>query len=212
MSWRLTFLAAVAIVAIAGVAIAAQGGGSKNVVLCADKQGGDLSLAAKGRCGKGQRKLVISKQGPQGTQGPKGEQGVPGASGAPGTTASIQPEPVHLVGAAVPAGCEAVPGTFCSSGAAGWMNHGTLSAPAGYWIDAAGEVHLTGTIKATASGPVTDLFYLPAGYRPNGIREFVVPTCELESMKLEVEPSGAVHTPFVPPENCLALDEVSFRP
>lgn len=204
MSWRLTFLAAVAIVAIAGVAIA-QGGGSKNVVLCAAKKGGDLRLGSKGRCAKGERKLTIAKQGPRGTQGAPGQQGLPG------TTASIQPEPVHLVGPAR-ANCEAAPGNFCGSGGLNWGNTNSVPAPVGYWKDAGGEVHLMGTAKGTAGAITSDLFYLPEGYRPVGTRQFAVPNCSVEMITLQVEAGGAVHTPYVPPDRCVALDGVSFRP
>jgi hypothetical protein len=205
MSWRLTFLAAVAILAIAGVAIAAQGG-TKNVVLCAQKKGGDLRLAAKGRCGKGERKLSIAKQGP------RGEQGAPGQQGSPGTTASIQPEPVHLVAPAA-IDCEDEPGTFCRSGDTQvWGNYGSVYAPVGFWKDATGEVHLMGTAQGSNGALINDVFVLPAGYRPNATRQFVVPKCFDDFALLQVEPSGNVHLPVVTTEHCVALDGVSFRP
>ena len=211
MSWRLTFLAAVAIVAIAGVAIAAQSG-SKNVVLCAQKKGGALSLASKGKCGKGERKLTIVKQGPRGERGPRGEQGVPGLQGAPGTTASIQPEPVHLVAPAA-VDCEDEPGTFCrSSDTQVWGNYGSVYAHVGFWKDATGEVHLMGTAQGSNGGLINDVFVLPVGYRPDATRQFVVPECSLEFAKLQVEPSGNVHLPVVTSEHCVAVDGVSFRP
>jgi hypothetical protein len=208
VSWRLTFLAAVAIVAIAGVAIAAQGG-SKNVVLCAAKQGGKLRLASKGKCAKGERKLTIAKQGPRGVQG------VAGAQGSPGTTASIQPEPVHAVApASGSVDCEDAPGTFCSESGLGWTNYESVYAPAGFWKDAAGEVHLRGTIKPFGGpGAITnDFFFLPDGYRPVGTRQFVITNCYLDTIQIEIEPDGAVHTPSVGGTICAAFDGISFRP
>jgi|GEM_PF-6855699 len=206
MSWRLTFLAAVAIVAIAGVAIAAQSG-SENVVLCAAKRGGALRLASKGKCAKAERELTIAKQGPQGAPG------ATGAQGAPGTTASIQPEAVRLVGPAR-ADCEDVPGNFCGSGGLDWANAGSVDAPAGYWKDAAGEIHLMGTAKGTTGGGgiTSDLFYLPESYRPVGTRQFAIPDCVGEIITVQIEANGSVHLPFVPPDRCVALDGVSFRP
>lgn len=209
MSWRLTILAAVAILAIAGVAIAATGGGSKNVVLCAAKKGGDLRLASKGKCGKGERKLTIAKQGPQGAPG------LPGPQGSPGTTASIQPEPVHAVAPASDSvDCEDVPGTFCSESGLGWANYGSVYAPAGFWKDAAGEVHMRGTIKRFGGpGAITnDFFILPDGYRPSGTRQFVITNCSLDIIQLEIEPDGGVHTPSIGSNTCAAFDGVSFRP
>lgn len=209
MSWRLTFLAAVAVLAIAGVAIAATGGGSKNVVLCAVKRGGELRLASKGKCAKGERKLTIAKRGPQGAPG------APGAQGAPGTTASIQPEPVHDVApASAGVDCEDAPGAFCSESGLGWTNYGSVYAPAGFWKDAGGEVHLRGTIKPFGGpGAITnDFFILPEGYRPAGTRQFVISNCYLDTIQIEIEPDGAVHTPSVSGIVCAAFDGISFRP
>ena len=205
MSWRLTFLAAVAIVAIAGVAIAAQGGGSKNVVLCAAKKGGDLRLAPKGRCGKGERKLTISKQGP------KGEPGAIGPQGAPGSDAAAQAEPVRAVGR-VAGDCEDLPGTFCGDQGLNWSNAEPFFESVGFWKDPGGVVHLEGTAQGSPGALGNDLFILPPGYRPAAQRQFVVPTCFGDFKVLEIEVGGAVHVPSLPGEHCISLDGVNFRP
>ncbi|MFL5832936.1 MAG: hypothetical protein ACJ76B_03015 [Solirubrobacterales bacterium] len=207
MSWRLTFLAAVAIVAVAGIAIAAEGG-SKNVVLCAAKKGGDLRLASKGKCGRGERKLTISKQGPKGEPGPAGPQG---ASGAPGSDAAAQAEPVRAV-APVSGSCVASPGTFCGDGGLDWSNAQPFFESVGFWKDPGGVVHLEGTAQGSPGALGNDIFILPAGYRPAAQRQFVIPPCNGEFLLLEIEADGAVHLPSMPNEPCVSLDGVNFRP
>ena len=204
MSWRLTFLAAVAIVAIAGVAIAARSG-SKNVVLCAAKKGGDLRLASKGKCGKGERKLTIAKQGPQGAPGP------PGPQGAPGSDASAQAEPVRAV-APVSGNCEASPGTFCGAGGLDWSNAEPFFESVGFWKDPAGVVYLEGTAQGDSGALDSDVFILPPGYRPAAQRLFAIATCSGNVLRLEIEPDGAVHLPSQPDAPCISLDGVNFRP
>lgn len=205
MSWRLTFLAAVAIVAIASVAIAAQGGGSKNVVLCAAKKGGDLRLASKGKCGKGERKLTISKQGP------KGEPGAAGPQGAPGSDAAVQAEPVRAV-APVSGNCVTSPGTFCGSGGLDWSNAEPFFESVGFWKDPGDVVHLEGTAEGSPGALDNDVFILPTGYRPAAQRQFLIPTCSGTFLLLEIEPDGAVHLPSAPDGPCISLDGVNFRP
>jgi hypothetical protein len=208
VSWRLTFLAAVAIVAIAGVAVAAQGGGSKNVVLCAAKKGGNLRLSSKGKCGRSERKLTISKQGP------KGETGAAGPQGAAGTDASSQAEPVRAV-APVSGNCEASPGTFCAAGGLDWSNAEPFFESVGFWKDPGGVVHLEGTAQGSPGALGNDVFILPAGYRPAAQRQFVIPTCSGKFMLLEIEAGGAVHLPTLNlsgSEPCVSFDGVNFRP
>lgn len=55
-------------------------------MLCAEKKGGDLSVAGgKGKCAKRERKLTVAKEGPVGAVGPQG---------APGAASSATLEPV----------------------------------------------------------------------------------------------------------------------
>lgn len=205
MSWRLTFLAAVAIIAVAGVAVAANGGGSKEVTLCAKKHGGDLSLAAKGKCGKGEKKLVIAKQGPQ---------GVPGPAGAAGTTAPIQPEPVHFVTPPVAGGCDVNPGTFCGStseSGAHWRNFEDWGA-VGYQKDAAGYVHLQGGTAFGGEGNTSDqVFYLPPGYRPAVKTQIATTECDGTAISVLIGTDGSID-PDPVHFLCVVLDGVSFHP
>ncbi len=206
MSWRLTFLVAVAIVAIAGVAIAAQGGGSKNVVLCAAKKGGGLRLASKGRCSKGESKLTIAKQGP------RGEPGATGPQGASGSDAAVQAEPVRAV-APVSGSCEASPGAFCGNQGLNWSNAEPFFESVGFWKDPGEVVHLQGTAQGSPGPLGNDIFILPAGYRPAAQRQFVIPTCLGDFVLLEIEAGGAVHLPaLASSEPCVSLDGVNFRP
>jgi hypothetical protein len=74
-----------------------------------------------------------------------------GPKGDPGTPASIPPLPA------------ATPITNFFSG---WSDYGESGNPAGFFKDALGIVHLTGSVKGTpASGY---MFTLPAGYRTLG--------------------------------------------
>lgn len=211
MGWRLTFLAAVAIVAIAGVAVAAQGGGSGDVTICAEKHGGDLSLAAKGKCGKGEKKLVIAKKGPQGIPG---QAGTAGAAGAAGTTASIQPEPVHLVAPPVAGDCGANPGTFCGStteSGGHWRNFADWGA-VGYQKDAAGYVHLQGGAAFGGEGNTVDqMFYLPPGFRPAAKTQIATTECDGTAISVLIGTDGSIDPD---PVNflCVVLDGISFHP
>lgn len=211
MGWRLTFLAAIVIVAVAGVAVAASGGGSNEVTLCAKKTDGALSLAAKGKCGKGEKRLVISKQGPQGAPG---QQGSPGPAGAAGTTAPIQPEAVHFVSPPVAAGCDVSPGTYCGTpgpGNAQWQNFQDWG-PVGYQKDAAGYVHLQGGSAFGGSGNTSDqIFYLPPGYRPAVKTQIAATECDGTAISVLIGTDGSIDPD---PVNflCVILDGVSFHP
>jgi hypothetical protein len=209
MAKRSIFLALVLVVAAAAIAFAAKGGGSKNVVICAEKSDGALSLASKGKCGKGEKKLTIAKQG---LQGPAG---TPGSPGAAGTTASIQPEAVHLVtetGSDVPAAyCEEHPGVFCWESPLNWVNTNSVAEDAhvGFQKDAAGYIHLQGGASVTGGSGAEPkaIFFLPPGYRPlDGTRTFSNP-CTSGGEPIEIKTSGAVDA-----KACAYLDGVSFHP
>ncbi|HET7232874.1 MAG TPA: hypothetical protein VFJ16_22885 [Longimicrobium sp.] len=59
---------------------------------------------------------------------------------------------------------------------AGWANQGGGWAPARYYLDPAGVVHLTGRMRYTGTGGSgITLFVLPAGYRPSGTLTLSVP-------------------------------------
>lgn len=214
MSWKVVVLVTAAML-VGGVAIAAQSG-SENVTLCSGK-GGDLSLGKKGKCPKGEKKLTIAKQGPQ------GEQGVQGPPGADGTPADLAPEPVRLVETATGPNngdCVSTPGRFCGnpSGICGtWKNYGNPNLPTGYRKDSGGWVHLQGTTirdnqGACGSTPAPPgIFYLPAGYRPAATARFTVPDCESnvnDDGVVTVGADGLVEGDG----GCISLDGVVFHP
>lgn len=215
----LALLVAVAIVAVAGYAIGA-GKGAKDLVLCATKNGGDLSLAtAKGKCGKGEKKLTVAKEGPVGPAGPQG---------APGSAANVASEPVTYVTGPANDKCFEKPGTFCESesGYSTWFNKdetGAAYGKVGFYKDAAGVVHLTGVADSDVGGVVYGFqpegpFYLPPGYRPSVVRMFTVPsqtTPEEEfsdSITIVIRPNGAVALKTNDNVREVALESVAFVP
>jgi hypothetical protein len=202
MGWKVVVLVAAAMM-VAGIAFAASGGSSA-VTLCAGK-GGDLSLGKKGKCDKGEKKVTIAKQGPQ------GEQGAPGKDGTP---EDLAPEPMHYLSPAS-ASCQTQPGTsFCfSSGGPAWVNRGTGFAPVGYQKDAGGYVHLQGVISQGGSGAYFGdiAFYLPPGYRPtDGAHTFVVRSTDGGgATHVDVGTDGSV---YVNDACCASLDGIVFHP
>jgi hypothetical protein len=56
----------------------------------------------------------------------------------------------------------------------GWTNYGGSWAPAGYYKDAQGIVHLRGLIKSGTVGSAE--FTLPSGYRPTNDKHYPTPT------------------------------------
>ena len=207
MGRRIILAAVVLAVAVAGISFAASGGGSKDVTLCAAKKGGALSLASKGKCGKGQKKLVIAKEGPAGAVGPQG------APGAAGTTASIQPEAVRFVAPPVAGGCDSDPGTFCGSpgaGSAQWHAYEDWGS-IGFQKDAAGYVHLQGGAAFGGAGQTDErMFYLPAGYRPSAKTQVAATECDGTPISVLIGTDGEVRPD---PVNflCVILDGISFR-
>jgi hypothetical protein len=227
MRWRIgVLLAGTAVIAIAGYAVGADTS-SDNLILCATKKGGDLSLAAKGRCGKGEKKLTLSQKGQQGEKGPQGAGGPQGAPGPAGSPTGLAPEPIHYVTGPSSDTCFEKPGTFCraTGGTVQWANLSFLNPSygnVGYYKDAAGFVHLSGVAFDNSSGGVgvgfspRGPFYLPPGYRPSVIEVFTAPSAQSgsgttfnSSVIVEVEPSGAV---VVRDNGVVGLSGVVFRP
>jgi len=169
------------------------GGSSKNLVLCASKKSGDLSLAtAKGKCAKGEKKLTIAKEGPTGPTGATGPQGPPG-------TSVPAPDAPRFVAPATTA-CAIQTSSFCvtESGLC-WDNGNTGggSAPVSFRKDSDGFVHIEGSFtnfetQGTCGGGETrPVFYLPQGFRPGGTQRFAVATCgHYTSSLIVVEPNG----------------------
>lgn len=217
MRWGLVgVLAAVAAVAIGGYAIGA-GKSSKDLVLCATKKGGDLSLAtAKGKCAKGEKKLTVAKEGPVGPVGPQGP---------PGSNANVASEPVTYVTGPPNDQCFEKPGTFCKSesGYILWGNYTSEFGNVGYYKDAAGIVHLTGVASSSVGGVVYGFqpegpFYLPLGYRPSVVKMFSVPSQTKPEEKfsdhvtVQVRPNGVVAISTDDNFREVALEGVAFVP
>jgi Right handed beta helix region len=53
-----------------------------------------------------------------------------------------------------------------------WANLGSGFAPAAYWIDSTGIVHLDGVVESGTPGSASVIFVLPAGYRPTTTKVF----------------------------------------
>jgi hypothetical protein len=209
---------------MAAYAFAASGGGPGNVTVCAAKKGGVLSLASSGKCGKGTKKIVLSKEGPAGRAGATGGPGSAGPTGAPGSNATVDAGTAHPVTGGVPfPGCAAQPGVFCDSGP---PNHYCYAygnaegglAPVAYRKDSMGFVHLSGSVDDYTSGGAgcteTATFYLPAEYRVSATEKFAVPSCYAiyESASnpppyVEIRSDGGVYSIGT---GCYSLDGISF--
>jgi Collagen triple helix repeat (20 copies) len=109
-------------------------------------------------------------QGPQGSQGSQGAQGLQGAQGAKGEKGSEGEKGPEGNPASIPALSAVTPFAGSNFGP-GWSNYGTIESP-GYYKDALGIVHLTGTVKASSSsyvpGYIIQVSQLPTGYRADG--------------------------------------------
>jgi hypothetical protein len=76
------------VVAAAGGAWAASGGGSGKITVCVSKNGGALYQAKK--CQKKDKKLSWNAQGAQGPAGPAGKNGTDGKNGTNGANGAVQ--------------------------------------------------------------------------------------------------------------------------
>lgn len=202
---------------------------SQDVVLCAAKKSGALSLASShGKCAKGEKKLTIAKQGPIGPTGAPGEKGEPGAKGDTGSSALQAPEGVHYVTSPGSSACQSNPGSFCKpTNLSGEFQNfvdivGGNAEKVGYYKDPSGRVHLSGTTAWFTSGGSSGgfvpegPFYLPNGYRPPHTLYFEVPSRsdynnqELpESRSVQIRSDGLVYAPGS--FDAFSLDGISFR-
>lgn len=213
-SLTVLFLAAIVVVGVAAYAVGA-GKSSSDMILCAAKKGGDLTLAdSKGKCGKGEKKLTIAKQGPVGPIGPVGPQGAVGPSGT-----SAVPEGPHFVAPATTA-CAINTGSFCvTETGLCWdnANAGGGLAPVAYRKDFDGFVHIEGAYENTNSqgacgGDETrPVFYLPQGFRPvGGAQRFKVSNCTGYDSGLIVVATNGLVSAGSETTNCLALSGIVF--
>ena len=94
----------------------------------------------------------------------------------------------------------------------GWKNYGFGSAPAAFYKDREGVVHLKGTITG---GTSTLVFTLPPGYRPAANQEFAALTVNSGPTRainqLEVQHVGDVVL-YDPVGNFASLSGISFAP
>jgi hypothetical protein len=87
----------VTVISVAGVAVAADGGGSDLLTLCAKKRGGALRLPANERCKADERRVLVTRTGtvipgPPGVTGAAGPAGFAGATGAEGAAGAAGPQ------------------------------------------------------------------------------------------------------------------------
>ena len=157
-----------------------------------------------------------ANQIPRGATGPTGPGGAP-ADPAPGPPAELAPRTPS---------CQTQPGTLCQTplsepGNPGWSSFSGGDppvAPAAYFQDKAGFVHLQGRVgfvdPFNAAPGGFPIFYLPTALRPDdGIRKFWVTRCDGGSggETVVVALDGAVKAePFS--KFCIALDDISFHP
>lgn len=84
-----------------------------------------------------------------------------------------------------------------------WANTGAPYQLAGYWKDPYGTVHLRGRVD-TGVTP-SDIFVLPAGYRPEATSSFLLPS----TATVDVEADGSVRG--VTGATFISLDSITFR-
>jgi hypothetical protein len=218
---RLAAWLVVAALAVLALVAVANGRGSGTVALCAKGDAGALRLAKNGKCGAGERKVSIAKQGPRGAAGNPGPTGPPGPAGADASAAVLAPEPVQFVQTwpeEVGGSCSEKPGFFCAYSALKFDNVGGGFAKVGYFKDSSGFVHLQGMTKyvchnnCNGASYGSTIFYLPPGYRPDAIREYAIDRCETGQLRyIDITPDGAV---TLSTEACgsESLDGISFHP
>ena len=209
---KMVFIGLIVAVALTAFAVGAGKNSSKTVVLCAAKKGGDLTLADKGKCGKGEKKVSIAKQGPAGPVGPQGAVGPAGS--APPLAAA------RLVAPATTA-CAVNTGAFCVTESGVCYNMGNAgggTVPVSFRKDSDGFVHLEGAFTnfnpegACGGTGLAPVFYLPSGFKPAaGTQRFIVAPCAGDGSGLiTVAPTGLVQMKWVNGW-CLDLSGIVFH-
>jgi hypothetical protein len=97
-----------------------------------------------------------------------------------------------------------------------WINRGSPNNPVGYWKGTDGVVHLRGSIQSGVTN--TNIFILPAGYRPPGKEVFLV-LCYSSTLgyvpgRVDVFSDGTVLCQTGPASGLtvlLSLDGLTFR-
>jgi hypothetical protein len=156
-------------------------------------------------------------QGPQGSQGPPGPKGDTGPQGPGGS------ETWHEIGPAVGGNCS-IDGIFCNNpeiDSCPWHNlGGGFAAPAAYYRDPTGVVHLRGAVKrdGASCNLVATIFLLPVGYRPAQGAVFELASNDEpatvyvnEPVKQLIPPGSVRLQSGGNPGVWLSLDNISFR-
>lgn len=96
--------------------------------------------------------------------------------------------------------------------APGWDNLGPAFAPAGFYKDGFGVVHLQGTLDAP--GTASTIFTLPPGYRPDSawnFNYFPVVADGMEPTVIQIDFDGDVSTVVNTVNNDVSLNGITFR-
>jgi hypothetical protein len=91
----------------------------------------------------------------------------------------------------------------------GWSELGGGWAPAGYFKDKLGEVHLVGAIQDGLTGNGNAPFVLPEGFRPSSLKEYLL-ACDGLVGSLDVSPNGSVEVYGSSCQSNAELDGISF--
>ena len=93
-----------------------------------------------------------------------------------------------------------------------WQNYGSGYAPASFYKDKEGVVHLSGLVKNLLNpAPASIIFVLPVGFRPlDGQRIFIVGGVNVAT-RIEVATDGNVYYTFGGSTADISLDGITFR-
>lgn len=177
------------------------------------------------------RKAIADLRGARGPRGLTGPQGLQGVQGATGLTGPEGPagqdappiEDLQLVSPAPPD-----PGGQCRTGTSpasqfcgdrvtpgyGFWENVTGYAPAGYFKDRSGLVHLQGTVHNFGGAPGPTIFILPGTHRPAATRVYGVFDADGANQNIRIHANGRVvlGNEDVNGSSLLQLDGISFRP